>query len=58
MSPIFQRLTELARELEAQGQQVGLMVSSELMQYWQDQAIDSVLADCLHGKPANPGNSR
>ena len=53
---LFQRLTELARELEAQGQQVGLMVSSELMQYWQDQAIDSGgwQIACM-GSRANPG---
>ncbi|NMB45254.1 MAG: threonylcarbamoyl-AMP synthase [Firmicutes bacterium] len=38
---LFQRLAQLATELEGQGEQVGLMVSSELLQYWAAQAIDS-----------------
>jgi L-threonylcarbamoyladenylate synthase len=53
---LFQRVTELAQEMEAQGEQVGLMVSRELLQYWQDQAIDtgSWQVTCM-GSRANPG---
>ena len=37
---LFGRVTELARELEAQGENVGLMVSSEMLEYWCEQAVD------------------
>lgn len=37
---LFQCLTQLATELQAQGEQVGLMASRELLEYWQEQGID------------------
>lgn len=37
---LFEKLTRLAAEMQIRGEKVGLMVSRELMQYWEEQAID------------------
>ncbi len=38
---IFEQLTSLAVELQAEGEIVGLMVSQEMVRYWQERAIDT-----------------
>ena len=37
---LFENLAAKAQELTCKGEQVGLMISRETMQYWQDQAVD------------------
>jgi L-threonylcarbamoyladenylate synthase len=37
---LFEELSRLAAEMQTEGEKVGLMVSRELLQYWEQQAID------------------
>lgn len=37
---LFEKLTRLAAEMQIKGEKVGLMVSRELMEYWEEQTID------------------
>ncbi|NMB25310.1 MAG: threonylcarbamoyl-AMP synthase [Firmicutes bacterium] len=38
---LFDQLATMARDLVAKGEQVGLMVSREAVEYWQEQSIDT-----------------
>jgi L-threonylcarbamoyladenylate synthase len=53
---LFMRITELAQELDAQGEMVGLMASRELLDYWRGQGIDQSKWQVMSmGSRTNPG---